>query len=356
MAMSSFGKQRQALNRRPTRSRPGLEMLETRITPSTFRVNTLLDTVAVDLKSGKDASGHITLRSAIQAANARPNADTIVVPQGTITLTIAGPGEDNAATGDLDLRSNVTIKGQGAGDTIIDANNIDRIFHIISGNVTISGMTVEHGHAIAAGGGLLNGGGNVTLKNVHFDSNSVVGLDGADGIAGTFRGTAVGEAGSVGLSGTAAEGGAIMNAAGSLTVVNGFIANNTVQGGNGGRGGNGAVGAGAAGNPGSSGQAGIGGAGGAGGSGADAFGGGIFNAAGARLTLDALFFSNTASGGNGGAGGNGGIGVGGAGGTDNGGVGNGGLGTGAVGGAGGVGGRGAGGGLFNHPHRCARGL
>ena len=57
--------------------------LETRLVLSTFKVNTTFDTVAVNLKTGKDASGHIPFRSAIQAANARPNADTILVPKGT---------------------------------------------------------------------------------------------------------------------------------------------------------------------------------------------------------------------------------------------------------------------------------
>ena len=66
------------------------ESLETRRLLSTFKVNTLLDTVAVNLKTGKDASGHISLRSAIEAANSRPNADTILLPAGTIKLTIVG--------------------------------------------------------------------------------------------------------------------------------------------------------------------------------------------------------------------------------------------------------------------------
>jgi fibronectin-binding autotransporter adhesin len=111
---------------RKTRLRPGLEGLETRLALSTFKVNTLLDTVAVDLRSGKDAAGHISLRSAIQAANSRSNSDTIQLPSGTIKLTLAGANEDNAATGDLDLKSTVTIKGKGAGSTIIDADNLDR--------------------------------------------------------------------------------------------------------------------------------------------------------------------------------------------------------------------------------------
>ena len=121
---------------------------------STFKVNTTLDTVAVNLKTGKDATGHISLRSAVQAANAKPNADTIIVPGGTFTLTIAGANEDNAATGDLDINGNVTIKGKGAGVTVVDANNIDRAFQVLSGKVKISGLTIEHGR-VTQGGGLL---------------------------------------------------------------------------------------------------------------------------------------------------------------------------------------------------------
>src|SRR5437870_3481449 len=94
---------------RKTRWRPGLEGLESRLVLSTFKVDTLLDTVAVNLKTGKDASGHISLRSAIQAANSKPDPDAIILPNGTITLALAGADEDNAATGDLDLRSTMTI-------------------------------------------------------------------------------------------------------------------------------------------------------------------------------------------------------------------------------------------------------
>ena len=66
--------------------RPWLEALESRMVLSTFKVNTLLDTVAVNLQTGKDASGHVSLRSAIMAADARPNADTIIIPAGTYQI------------------------------------------------------------------------------------------------------------------------------------------------------------------------------------------------------------------------------------------------------------------------------
>ena len=75
---------------RSTRRRPILESLEERIQLSTFRVNTTLDTAAVNFKNGKDSTGHISLRSAIMAADAHNGPNTIIVPAGTFTLTIPG--------------------------------------------------------------------------------------------------------------------------------------------------------------------------------------------------------------------------------------------------------------------------
>src|SRR5947209_6531913 len=82
--------------RQATRFQPKLQKLEGRVLLSTFRVNTMLDTAAVSLKSGKDSTGHISLRSAIQAADARGGSNTIILPSGAFTLKIAGAGEDAA--------------------------------------------------------------------------------------------------------------------------------------------------------------------------------------------------------------------------------------------------------------------
>src|SRR3990172_2667293 len=58
--------------------------------------------------------------------NAAAPGDTIVIPAGTITLT--GPaGELLNAGGDLNIRKNLTIQGQGAGVTILDGGGIDRV-------------------------------------------------------------------------------------------------------------------------------------------------------------------------------------------------------------------------------------
>src|ERR1051325_9972957 len=65
-----------------------------------------------------------SLREAISAANANPGADTITLPAGTYTLTLANAGganEDNDATGDLDVNGSLTINGAGSASTIIQA-------------------------------------------------------------------------------------------------------------------------------------------------------------------------------------------------------------------------------------------
>jgi hypothetical protein len=120
----STSKERSRLSPREARLRPGLEPLEARRVPATFAVNTLLDTVAVNLQDGMDAAGHASLLSAIMAANARPGADTILVPNGTIRLTVAGADED-AARGDLDIRGDLAIQGRGHVGTTIDGNALE---------------------------------------------------------------------------------------------------------------------------------------------------------------------------------------------------------------------------------------
>ena len=140
---------------RVRRLRAAVEALEGRVVLSTFHVNTFADTVAVNLKTGQDASGHVSLRSAIMAADANPNSsDTIVLPAGTYNLTIAPTGDDGPSSGDLDILVNnkLTIKGSTkGGQTIINGNNLDRVFLTLSGNVAISNVVIEHGQALGEG-------------------------------------------------------------------------------------------------------------------------------------------------------------------------------------------------------------
>jgi hypothetical protein len=70
-----------------------------------------------------------TLRAAIQETNALPGADTINLPSGNFLLSIAGQGENAAASGDLDITDNLTIVGAGgecSGVMISLGHNLDR--------------------------------------------------------------------------------------------------------------------------------------------------------------------------------------------------------------------------------------
>ncbi len=64
--------------------------------------------MAVNLQNGQDSTGHISLESAIMAANARGGKNTIILPAGTI------------AASDFMIDNNVTIKGKSAASTIIN--------------------------------------------------------------------------------------------------------------------------------------------------------------------------------------------------------------------------------------------
>jgi len=123
-----------------------------------------------------------SLRDAIIAANQLDYHATILLPSGTYTLTLEGPGEDDCLTGDLDILSGLTIIGDGPETTIIDAAGMsgdpDRVFeiHAISigaYNVDLSSLTITGGDAGAEdGGGIRNGSAGLVLHNSGVTGNS----------------------------------------------------------------------------------------------------------------------------------------------------------------------------------------
>ncbi|MEX2196802.1 MAG: choice-of-anchor Q domain-containing protein [Thermoleophilaceae bacterium] len=124
-----------------------------------------------------------SLREAVIAANATTNHDVIVLPAGAHTLTIDGPGEDAAATGDLDLTRNVSFRGagSGAGGTTVDAGPIaDRAFHVLgpSGEGDFQDLRITGGDG--SGGAIRNDDGDVQIRRVAFDANigTIIGEDG----------------------------------------------------------------------------------------------------------------------------------------------------------------------------------
>lgn len=116
-----------------------------------------------------DLRAKCTLRAAIQEANVLTGPDLIILGSGRYTLSIAGAGEDGALTGDLDITDRLTIRGEGAAATFIDAAGLDRVFHIRGViEVTLENLTVTGGEVMddpVIPGGM---GGGVLVENRAF--------------------------------------------------------------------------------------------------------------------------------------------------------------------------------------------
>ena len=103
-----------------------------------------------------DDSGAGSLRQAIIDANANAEADIINVPAGTYVLT----------SGEMEITTDITINGAGAGSTIIDGSDNGRIFFVNESGATvvINDLTVQNGQSGDGGGIHVNG--ELTINNV----------------------------------------------------------------------------------------------------------------------------------------------------------------------------------------------
>ena len=159
-----------------------------------FDVNTTDDTPDADPTAETpcaDTNGNCSLRAAIDQANSNIGEDTINLPNGRYVLSIenANPGGENQnATGDLDIGINgpesgdTNIVGESTADTIVDANSLDRAFHVFDGtdsevsfDVDISDLTITGGAPQSSGGGILNQvWDTLTLERVRVTRNVAV--------------------------------------------------------------------------------------------------------------------------------------------------------------------------------------
>lgn len=122
-----------------------------------------------------------SLREAVIAANAADGPDFIVLGPGTYTLSLAGKGEDLAATGDLDVRDDLAVVGRDSSNTFLNAAVVDRAFDVLAGvRLEIVGITISNGHAGAEAGGGIRVAGELDL------TRAVV----RDGVAGEGGGIA----------------------------------------------------------------------------------------------------------------------------------------------------------------------
>lgn len=153
---------------------------------ATINVTTFADVV--------DAGDGVTsLREAVLQTNAGSGGDTIVLGAGTYTLSIGVSNElaPDATVGDLDILQDVTIVGDSATTTIIDASGLgstsDRIFAVHSNTATISRLTAQNGETgLLGGGGLWVGPSNtLTLQDAIVRDNTTTGSGGGVIVLGT---------------------------------------------------------------------------------------------------------------------------------------------------------------------------
>ncbi|MEX2169341.1 MAG: choice-of-anchor Q domain-containing protein [Pirellulales bacterium] len=205
-------------------------------------VSTLVDEFDTDL-----SFGDLSLREAVNYANLAGVPMTVCLPAGVYYLTLTGTG--GISQGDLDISGNVTIVGDGAGLSVIDAGGLatdDRIFDIVSGGtLDLSRLTLTLGLAPNTtgqrdGGAIrVNNGGHLGVSHSAIVGN-VSGRSG-DGGAIYFGGTASGSIESSVITvneGDDNTGGVYLASAtgtgGTVTVTNTIIAKNTDDGGSGG--------------------------------------------------------------------------------------------------------------------------
>jgi predicted outer membrane repeat protein len=200
-----------------------LEGLEDRVLFSTYVVTGGGDGAGQVSQVAADIYEATTLRGAVAAANAKSDADVIVVKstfKGTITL--------GASAGELAITNPATIQGAGADRQAVSGGGATRVFSVAPGvTAEIDGLTVENGRAgtNAPGGAGIRNLGTLTLRGVTVRDNVVVTNDGG----GVFNAGTLKVADSTFSGNTAAgSGGGLFNK-GIATIVNSTFAGNSAS-------------------------------------------------------------------------------------------------------------------------------
>ncbi len=212
---SAFRRTDRRLKRRNSRT----EQLETRALLAVFTVTSTAD------------SGTGTLRQAILDANGAPGADQIVFAPAT------NGTEFDLTTGQMSITDAVTITGNGSSRTIIDGQQLSRIFDVTAGDVTLQRLTLKNGKTTANnefGGAIRSTStGTLTISESTFQGNSTTGTGSEGGairlqngsiriIDSTFQGNST--------TGANANGGAIFSRVGTVQLIRSTLSGNSTAG------------------------------------------------------------------------------------------------------------------------------
>jgi hypothetical protein len=145
----------------------------------------------------------------------------------TIAFALSPPCSTIVLVGTIDIDADLTIEGPGADTLAVSGGNAVGVFAVGTGaTVTIAGLTVDDGKAVA-GGGIANDGGSVILGSSTLSGNTAT-----DGGGILNLGTLTVNDSTV--SGNAAvSGGGIDNQGALTTIVDSTVAQNTASDGGG---------------------------------------------------------------------------------------------------------------------------
>jgi len=203
--------------------------------------NTVTSTLdAIDNLPGdmlaQDAFGNRTLRAAINEANANFGPDVIQLQAGIYNLALEGRFEDAGFKGDLDILETVTIRGMGATalDTVIDAGQLDRVFHVLPGvHLILANLTIRGGEAFDGAGILIEGTSTVggasasSVGTVRMNRVNVINNEAYNQGGGIYNlGNVVATRSSISMNTAGSRGGGVFNH-GSVSLVNSTVSTNT---------------------------------------------------------------------------------------------------------------------------------
>lgn len=197
----------------------------------------LLSTITVT--SAADPSGThsgVTLRDAIAQANASSGADTIVFAPSLDGTSI------KLTQGELSITDALTIRGNGAQNTIVDAQGRSRIFNVTATgstalNLTLDSVTITGGKTTAnmqSGGGIsFASSGTLSVVNSAISGNSTTGT-------GAMGGGIYSTTGSITLTGSTlsgnkttgsiSAGGGVYSVSGAITIRDSTVTGNSTTG------------------------------------------------------------------------------------------------------------------------------
>ena len=189
-----------------------------------------------DTNDGVCGDADCSLREAIGAANATPDNDIVAfaLPLFSTAQTITLSGGELVVT----ANGTLTIAGPGAYRLTISGNNASRILRSVTGStVTISGIRLTGGNGVStvntgSGGAILNDAGNMTLLDLVVVNNNT------SGSAGGIRNSGTGSVMTVdrciianNTSATSSAGGIQNFSTSTLTVLNSTFTGNVSGGG-----------------------------------------------------------------------------------------------------------------------------